>query len=124
MLSTLVGLNKVTLVWVLGRSGILGNEESDRLARRASAMPLPGPELALGIPRCLAREVIRTWTMNQHYFAWRGLPRYRHGKIFIHRPCKKSATELLRLSRHQFKMVVVILTGRASVRTPLYHGPV
>jgi hypothetical protein len=29
-------------------------------------MSLPGPELALGIPKCSAREAIRTWTENQH----------------------------------------------------------
>jgi ribonuclease HI len=58
-LTALAGLNEVILVWVPGYSGILGNEETDRLARRASAMPLHGAEPALGIPRCSAREAIR-----------------------------------------------------------------
>ena len=31
----------------------------DKLARQASAMPLFGPEPALGIPKCLARETLR-----------------------------------------------------------------
>jgi ribonuclease HI len=44
-LSALAGLNKVTVVWVPGYSG---NEEADKLARQASAMPLTGPEPALG----------------------------------------------------------------------------
>jgi hypothetical protein len=88
------------------------NEEADKLARQVSATPLLGSEPALGIPKCLAREAIKNWTENQHYNAWKNLPG--------HRPCKKRADDLLKLGRHQLKMVVVILTGHASVKGHLY----
>jgi len=52
--------------------------------------------------------------------AWRDLPDHRHGKLFIGRPCQERANDLLKLSRHQLKMEVVILTGHASVRGHLY----
>jgi hypothetical protein len=113
------GLNEVTLVWVPGHRGILGNEEADTLARRASAMLLPGPEPALGIPKCSVREAIGTWCENQDHNTWRDLPGHRHSKLFIGRPCKKRADDLLKLSRHQLKMVVAILTGHAPVRKHL-----
>jgi hypothetical protein len=57
--------------------------------------------------------------MYQHYSAWRDLPGHRHGKLFIGRPCKKRADDLLRLSRPQLKMVVAIFTGHAPVRRHL-----
>jgi hypothetical protein len=42
-----------------GHYGIPGNEEAEKLARQASAVPLLGPEPALAIPRCSGRETIK-----------------------------------------------------------------
>jgi len=56
----------------------------------------------------------------QHLRAWIDLPGLRHEKLFIDRPCKKRADDLLKLSRHQLKMVTAIYTGHAPVRGHLY----
>jgi hypothetical protein len=63
-LSALATINEVTLVWVPGHHGILGNEMAYKLARQASAIPLLGPEPALGIPKCLAREARAGLSIN------------------------------------------------------------
>jgi hypothetical protein len=83
-------------------------------------MPLLGPEPALGIPRCSAREAIKNWTEYQHYSPWRDLPGHRHGKLFIGRPCKTRADDLLILSKHQLKIAVAVLMGHAPVKRHLY----
>ena len=114
-LSALLSLSEVTLAWMPRHPGIPGNEEADKLARQTSAMLLLGQKPVLGIPKCSAREVIN-WTEVQHHNAWRDLPGHIYGKLFICRPCKKRADDLLKLSRHQIKMVAAIFTGHAPVR--------
>jgi hypothetical protein len=52
--------------------------------------------------------------------SWRDLPGHRHGKLFIGKYCKKSADDLLRLSRHLLRLTVAIFTGHAPVRGHLY----
>jgi len=64
-LLALASHNEVTLVWVPEHQSILGNEQADKLARQASAMPILSPKPALGIPKCLAREAIKNWTEHQ-----------------------------------------------------------
>jgi ribonuclease HI len=119
VLSGLAGRNELILAWVPGHCGIPGNEEANRIARQASCLPLQGPELALGIPRCSVREAFRAWTMKQHLCTWRDLTGHRHGKLFISGPRRKQADNLLRLSRRQLKMVVAILTRHDPVRKHL-----
>jgi hypothetical protein len=79
-------------------------------------MPLLSPEPALGIPKCLARVAIKSWTEYQHFSTWKFMSGCRHGKLFTGKPCKKRADGLLKLGRHQLKMAVAILTGHATVR--------
>ena len=108
--------------WVPRHRGISGNEGANKLARQASATPLLGPEPALGIPKCSVREAIKNWTEVQHFRAWIDLLGLRYGKLFIGGTCEKRADNLLKLSRHQLKMVIATYTGHAPVRAPVYCG--
>ena len=124
-LFALASLNEITLVWVPGHCGNTGNKEADKLARQASDMPLLGPEPALGILRCAARESIKNWTEHQHYSAWKDLPGHRHGKLFIGKPCMKRVDDLLKLSRSSTTNGSHNPHGTCSCeKTRVYYGPV
>jgi hypothetical protein len=86
---------------------------------KGSAAPLLGPEPALGTPSCLAREAIKNWTELQNFTTWTHKPVCKHGKLFIARPCKKRADDLLKLDRHKLKLIAGIYTGHAAVRSHL-----
>jgi hypothetical protein len=94
--------------------------EVDKLAGQASAKALLGTEPADGIPKCLTREAIKNWTEYQHRTAWTDLPGHRYVKLFIGKPCKKTADDLLKLSRHLLRLTVDIFIGHAPVRGHLY----
>jgi hypothetical protein len=63
-------------------------------------------------------ELLRTG-LCQHRTTWNHLPGHIHGKLFISGPCKKRAEGLLKLSRHQIRLVVAFLTGHGPVRKHL-----
>jgi hypothetical protein len=55
---------------------------ADKLAKQASDMPVLGPEPALGIPKCLAREAIKSWTEYQHFSTWKSHARLQTWQAF------------------------------------------
>jgi hypothetical protein len=112
-------------MWVPVHCGIPGSEKANELARQGAAMTLLGPEPALGIPRCSTRVAIKNWTEIQHYTNWENVTGYRDGKLFIGRPCKKRADDLLKLSRLSAENGSCSPHGPCSCEeAPEHHGPV
>jgi ribonuclease HI len=58
--------NRVQLIWVPGREGIVANENADQLAKLGSECPFIGLEPVFGISVGVAKKAVRDWTNSDH----------------------------------------------------------
>jgi ribonuclease HI len=68
MLEKLSKFNKVTLMWIPGHQGILGNEEADRLAKEG-AVEVP-PDQFAAIPFSAGKNLIKKQLEQRHQARW------------------------------------------------------
>jgi hypothetical protein len=111
----------VGLFWVLGHSGIRGNEVADELAREGSVHHFVGQEPALGVSRQSIKKKIQCWLDKQHMALWQGLAgTQRQARELISGPCIAAKTRLLSFNRTQSKVVIGLLTGHNTFRRHLH----
>ncbi|XP_062714863.1 uncharacterized protein LOC134291308 [Aedes albopictus] len=99
-LKQLASRNEVTLYWVPGHCGILGNENNlarqgadrvlDNLARQGAASSFVGPEPFCGVPECALRMKLKTWEMSMVESNWNATDTSKQAKTFIKPSAEKS----------------------------------
>jgi hypothetical protein len=102
----------IIVFWVLTRCRKFG------MSRRYRDVQNPGYTKQRH-PEDEASSLHQTFATNLLLSTWKDMSGCRHVKLFTGRPSKKRADDLLKLGRHQLKMVVAILTGHAPVREHL-----
>lgn len=118
VLKELANRNIVTLVWVPGHMGILGNEAADLLAREGSEASFTLPTPFCGIPLSTAKTAINKWLLQTREDNWHSTLGCTHAKKFIPFISRKRTTELLSLKRNQVRLLTNFLTGHCHLN---YH---
>lgn len=116
-LKQLASRNKLTLLWVPGHKGIVGNEIADSLAKEGACAPFIGPEPFCGIPKSRIMEEVRKYEKELSAAYWKNVPGQRQAKRLL-RPSARYAKLLLELQKSDLRVITGILTGHCSLR---YH---
>lgn len=109
----------LTLAWVPGHEGNMGNEQADELARKGAEESLVGPEPRLPIAHNITKGVISHSITAETNRRWRSSTGMRQSKIFIKGMDKKKTSKLMGLSRENMRLVIEIITGHCRLNRHL-----
>jgi len=118
-LNQLGKMNKVTLTWIPGHQGILGNEVADELAKAGT---LEDPkEQVIGVPFATGRKIIADRLLRDHTRAWIRTSGCRQTKVAMKLPRINRAKELLSMDKGRLSVTIGLLTGHVALRTHLFN---
>ena len=110
--------NKVTLLWVPGHCGILGNEKADQLAREGSLRSFNGPEPFCGVASSALALELKQWnnkTIKQNFSSATGMT---ISKKFI-TPNSRITNLSLNLNKKDLCIFTGLITGHCTSNSHL-----
>ncbi|KAG7307057.1 hypothetical protein JYU34_007191 [Plutella xylostella] len=113
--------NTITLQWIKGHSGSLGNDAADELARKGSDTAPIGPEPIVPIPFNQIRSWLRSRTTECHTNLWSNSAECKQTKAFVPLINTKLTRKLLCLDRANLRVVISTITGHCRLNKHLYR---
>ena len=120
LLNKLAETNTVTLNWIPGHSGQLGNGVADNLANLGAEYPDEGLEPRLPVLESVITEFIKNWAKEEHNEKWTNTTEYRQTKLILPYTKHKWAKQASQLERNELRILTQIVTGHASLKRHLH----
>ena len=112
--------NNISLNWIPGHEGHMGNEVADRLAKRGSQMEILGPEPSVPIQSSQLKKIVEEWCRTEHQKEWSKRTDCRQTKMLLPDVKHNMGKSLLNMPINQSRIATQILTGHANLRRHLY----
>ena len=107
--------NQVTLRWIPGHQGHLGNEIADRLAKLGGKSIFVGPLPVIPISNTIVGGEVRNWANMEHNKTWKLYKGGRQTKLFFNELRPPETKKILNLKRTEIGKLIAILTGHGNI---------
>ena len=114
-LNTLCLRNKVSLNWVPGHEGHMGNEVADRLAKAGANLPIAGPEPIIAVNQSFTKNLFRTWSQTAQQERWENRKDCRQTKLFFRTINSSFSRTVIGMKKDDLRLLTQIITGHADL---------
>lgn len=119
-LQKLGATNNITVQWIKGHSGSLGNDAADDFAKRGAQMETVGPEPIIPLPFNEIKSWMKDITRTNHRKHWEMQEGCRQTKLAFPTLNPKLTRKLLKLSRAELRKICGLITGHCPMNKHLY----
>ena len=120
IINKLGNTNKISLNWIPGHEGHMGNEVADRLAKRGVEMKTDGPEPFVPISNKTKKRYLKEWVDKQIEKEWENRNDCRQTKLWLSDTNKKWSKELMNLNKIDIRYITQMITGHANLKRHKY----
>ena len=111
--------NQITLNWIPGHEGHMGNEIADRLAKRGASQVMMGPKPSVPIQNNSIKNSIREWCKQKHQKTWSQQTDCRQTK-WTNPQVGEWCKDLMKLKTQDLRIGTQLLTGHANLQRHRY----
>ena len=112
--------NRITLKWIPGHSGQLGNNIADGLAKLGAQTTDLGLEPRLQVSDSVTREVIDGYGKAVHRELWSTATEYRQSRLVLPDTMHRWSKFTTRMEREELRILTQLVTGHANLKRHRY----
>ncbi len=114
--------NFVTMNWVPGHEGHLGNEIADRLAKRGTKTEFIGPLPVIPCDKGVNHRKIRKWAGDRHKDKWKETEHAKTLHFIIRDYDERKRENFLEWERYQMRVFLNTTTGQTGLNKLLFNA--